>query len=105
MLISGTPLTKENLILFTQNCGITIVVLTMIYIDLIFIMNQAVHVDVSVKTVITLLWNVLLYDNIRRHLLVILRIYSEIDLNVILYANTELPIDQNKDIFLCFKSF
>ena len=47
------------------------------------------------KTVITLLWNVLLYDNVRRHLLVILRIYSEIDLNVILYGNTELPIDQN----------
>ena len=71
----------------------------MIYIDLIFRMNQAVHVDVSVKTVITLLWNVLLYDNIRRQLLVILRIYSEIDLNVILYANTELPINQNKNIF------
>ena len=44
---------------------------------------------------ITLLWNVLLYDNVRRNLLVILRIYSEIDLNVILYGNTELPMDQN----------
>jgi hypothetical protein len=39
-----------------------------------------------------------LYDNIRRNLFVFLRIFGEIDLNVILYGNTELLIDQNKDI-------
>jgi hypothetical protein len=40
-----------------------------------------------------------LYNNIRRNLLVILRVYDEIDLNVIVYGNTECSINQNKDIF------
>jgi hypothetical protein len=31
-----------------------------------------------------------LYDDIRRNWFVILRIYREIDLNIILYGNTEL---------------
>jgi hypothetical protein len=53
MLISGTHLVKEHLILFTQNFGITIVILIKMYIDLILRMNHAVHVDLSVKTVIT----------------------------------------------------
>ena len=38
------------------------------------------------------------YDNIRGHLFVILRIYGEIDLNIILYGNTELSIDQSNDV-------
>jgi len=38
------------------------------------------------------------YDNIRGNLFVILRIYGEIDLNIILYGNTKLSIDQNKGI-------
>ena len=59
MLISDTPLVKENFILFTQNFGLTIVVLIMIYVDLILGLTLAVNVDLSVKTVITFLWNVL----------------------------------------------
>ena len=46
-----------------------------------------------------------LYDNIRRNVFVILRIYDEIDLNIILYENTELSIDQNKDIFRMVQVF
>jgi hypothetical protein len=38
-------------------------------------------------------------------LFVILRIYDEIDLNVILYGNTELSIYQNKDIFRAVQVF
>jgi len=39
-----------------------------------------------------------LYDNIKQtKLFVILRIYGEIDLNIILYGNTELPIHKNND--------
>ena len=34
-----------------------------------------------------------------------IRIYSEIDLNIILYGNTVLSLDQNKDIFMWLKSF
>jgi len=40
-----------------------------------------------------------LYDNIRRNLCVILRMYGEIDFNIIVYGNTELSIDQDKDMF------
>lgn len=38
------------------------------------------------------------YDNINGNLFVILRIYDEIDLNIILYGNTEFSIDQSNDI-------
>ena len=48
-------LVKENITLFTQNFVIAILVLITIYIDLHLRMNQAVNVDVSVKTVITFL--------------------------------------------------
>ena len=58
MLIGGTLLVKENLTLFTQNIGIIIEVLIMIYIDLILRMNQAVYVDLSVKNCYHSLWNV-----------------------------------------------
>ena len=58
MLIGGTLLVKENLTLFTQNIGIIIEVLIMIYIDLILRMNQAVYVDLSVKNFYHCLWNV-----------------------------------------------
>ena len=34
-----------------------------------------------------------------------IRIYSEIDLNIILYGNTVFSLDQNKDIFMRLKSF
>jgi len=38
--------------------------------------------------------------------ILILRIYGEIDLNIILYGNTELTMDQNKDMFFArFKFF
>ena len=46
-----------------------------------------------------------LYNNIRRNLLVILRVYDEIDLNVIVYGNTECSINQNKDIFRAVQVF
>jgi len=59
MLISDTPLVKENVILFTQNFGLTIVALITIDVDLILGLTLAVNVDLSVKTVITFLWNVL----------------------------------------------
>ena len=58
MLIGGTLLVKEHLTLFTQNIGIIIEVLIMIYIDLILRMNQAVYVDLSVKNCYHCLWNV-----------------------------------------------
>ena len=61
------------------------------------IFHQAVHVNLNVKTVITYLCP--LYDDIRRNVCAILRIDGEIDLNVILYGNTDLSIDQNKDMF------
>ena len=51
-------------------------------------MNHIVHVDFYLLNVF--------YDNIRRTLFVILRIYDKIDLNVILYGNTELSIDKKK---------
>ena len=57
MLKSDTPLVKENCILFTQN--LTIVVLITIDVYLILGLNLAVNVDLSVKTVIIFLWNVL----------------------------------------------
>jgi hypothetical protein len=38
-----------------------------------------------------------LYDKIRRNVFVILRTYGKKDLNVTLYGNTELSVDQNKD--------
>jgi len=57
-----------------------------------------------VKTVITILLNVL-YMIILEEIL-ILRIYGEIDLNIILYGNTELKMDQNNDMFFArFKFF
>jgi hypothetical protein len=59
MLKSDTPLVKENVILFTQNFGLTIVVLITIDVCLILVLNLAVNVDLSVKTVFIFLWNVL----------------------------------------------
>ena len=59
MLKSDTPLVKENFLLFTQNFGLTIVVLITIDVYLILVLNLAVNVDLSVKTVIIFLWNVL----------------------------------------------
>ena len=59
MLKSDTPLVKENFILFTQIFGLTIVVLITIDVYLILVLNLAVNVDLSVKTVIIFLWNVL----------------------------------------------
>ena len=58
-------LVKENITLFTQNFVIAILVLITIYIDLILRMNQAVYVNLSVKTVITFFMECPLYDNIR----------------------------------------
>lgn len=58
-------------------------------------MNQIVHVDLNVKTVITFLWKCpIKYEHIRRNLF-FLRNFDEMDFNIILYGNT----DQNKDIF------
>ena len=68
-------------------------------------MNQAVYVNLSVKTVITFIMECPLYDDITRNLFVIVRIYGEMDLNIILYGNTELSIDQNKDIFRVVQVF
>ena len=59
MLKSDTPLVKENVILCTQIFGFTIVVLITIDVYLILVLNLAVNVDLSVKTVIIFLWNVL----------------------------------------------
>ena len=53
--------------------------------------------NLNVKTVITYLCP--LYDDIRGNVCAILRIDGEIDSNVILYGNTDLSIDQNKDMF------
>jgi hypothetical protein len=58
-MLSDTPLVKENVILFTQIFGFTIVVLITIDVYLILVLNLAVNVDLSVKTVIIFLWNVL----------------------------------------------
>ena len=71
-------------------------------IDLTLKINQIVHVDLSVKTVITFLWKCpVKYEHIRRYLF-FLRNFDEIDCNIILYGNT----DQNKDICsYLYKSF
>jgi hypothetical protein len=55
MMKVGIPLVKENFILFTQNFGLTIVVLITIDVYLILVLNLAVNVDLSVKTVIIFL--------------------------------------------------
>ena len=62
MLISGTPLMKEN---ENYSHKASALVLITIYIDLILRMNQAVYVNLSVKTVITFFMECPLYDNIR----------------------------------------
>ena len=53
--------------------------------------------DLSVKTAITVLWNVLLMK--------ILEIYGELDFKIILYGNILLSGNQNKDSFRAVQVF
>jgi hypothetical protein len=82
-------LVKENLILFTQNLGITIVVL--ITTNRFYLKNEPGCIcGFEYENSYHLFMECPLYDDIRRNWFVILRIYREIDLNIILYGNTEL---------------
>ena len=46
-----------------------------------------------------------LYNEIRHNLFLVLRIYGDIDLNVIMYGNGNLSVEQNIDIFTAVQNY